>query len=863
MCGGATDSIHAAMNPVPTLPSDRQLVGAVRGGSDAAWNELMGRHEAPIRSVLKSRRLRRELDSRLVELRDTIEREHDRHEGDPAVRAFRPRALAASTGGDYGPIPYRHDPDDDDLFTPRGTGDDDLLATAFARLPEPWQTVLWHSYVEQLTAAEISPLVGRTAIDVSELVKTAERGLVDAFLIEYISVGSLAEGDDRIVAMLGGYDRGTLAAHDQRKVELHLAAAAPATAPAAPAAPAMAVEPAAAPVAAAPLSLFEPPPDQVAHADPVDRTVRVDRTQRGGRLHDADDSRRLIGVISSLDSVLPAAIAPGITGLTVEAHRRALGTSARSFGAARRPSSRADRSGQLATFGAVAAVVLVLVGAAYLVRQPFDNDGLNITSDNGDTPETTVVDGEIDPNDPNATATTIAEEAPATTLLDLRPPPSGPINEVELVVTEGIRAAGFRQAVSNLEVEVTNPAPIFAGGTGTIDIRVTNSGSGSADATIEIVLPSGVSFDALATGTVSCSDPDDDSPFCSFTVDAGATIEFSLRLRLETSTVGRLVVDGELIPEPLEASIVATRNLVHSSVGRGNVVMLGNSLMTCAGGAAAALGIDCADVRNGVGDVVNRWDVPMEFIGASSDSGIENSSSAVLSLPDSSSIVSAHLYWSGDLDERQQSIPDDGSKERVDLTAPNGIAIEITADEVILGDIDATQYLGEADITDLVIAGGVGSYAVSNVQSVEVQGSYAGWSMVVVYDNAAEPRRHRLVTRPFQWIAPEPRFELAADLPVPVVGDATAHLDVLAFEGERGFTPETLSVAGREPGDNAVFDSTILGDRNPSYDNNLGVDIDAYDLTIDTPAGILPISANSEKDGIRVAVLALTVDLAS
>ena len=41
----------------------------------------------------------------------------------------------------------------------------------------------------------------------------------------------------------------------------------------------------------------------------------------------------------------------------------------------------------------------------------------------------------------------------------------------------------------------------------------------------------------------------------------------------------------------------------------------------------------------------------------------------------------------------------------------------------------------------------------------------------------------------------------------------------------------------------------------------LGVDIDAYDLTIDTPDGTLGISATSDKDGIRFAVLGLTVDL--
>jgi hypothetical protein len=57
------------------------------------------------------------------------------------------------------------------------------------------------------------------------------------------------------------------------------------------------------------------------------------------------------------------------------------------------------------------------------------------------------------------------------------------------------------------------------------------------------------------------------------------------------------------------------------------------------------------------------------------------------------------------------------------------------------------------------------------------------------------------------------------------------------------------------------IDVPFSGDRNPSYDNNFGIDVDAYDLVIDASTGILPIVATSEKDGIRLAVLALAVDV--
>ena len=89
-----------------------------------------------------------------------------------------------------------------------------------------------------------------------------------------------------------------------------------------------------------------------------------------------------------------------------------------------------------------------------------------------------------------------------------------------------------------------------------------------------------------------------------------------------------------------------------------------------------------------------------------------------------------------------------------------------------------------------------------------------------------------------------------------------ARLSVVAYEGELGFLPETLLVGGSELGGTNPFDSSVEGTRDPTFVNNLGVDIEAYDLTIDSPAGTLRIDATSAEDGIRLAVLGLSVDLA-
>lgn len=813
------------MIDIPTLPSDRQLVDASRAGHEAAWQELMARHEDAIRAVLANRRpgskrkLTQSLEAFKVEIGD------EATDAIEEIRAFRPRALAFVTGGHYGPM-------SESVDVERLDDDDRLLASAFGQLPEPWQTVLWHTHVEQLSAAEVSPLVGRTVNEVTELLATAERGLIDAYLLEYSEEGAFDAASSTLIPLLSGHVRGALPPHEQRRIDRHLAVVDDA------------IE------SDGDQSLVNDEPDVYNEDESPDAT--------GPRILRSDDTRRLIRVASTIPELLPTAIAPGVTRLTVAEHRQALGTTSRSFGTAAMFANRTNRARRAIIVGSVAAVTLALVGAVYLVRQPFENDN-SIAN-----PATTSVSSPTTDGEPVTTTTddevVDGSTTTSTTALDLRPTPEGPANTIEVVVASGSRAIGFAVPASGLSTVVSTSAPVFAGGTGTLDLAIANDGDAAFDGTIELLVPRGVVLHGLAAGDAECTDPDDDSPFCSISIDAGDTLNISLRVALESSVVGRLTVDGATVPEEFQAQIVATRDLVHNSVGRGDVTIIGNNVMTCADDAAAELGIDCDKVRDGVGDVLNRWDVPMAFIGAAPQFGFENGSKATLEISDDARIVHAELFWSGDLEERGQSVSDDGANI-VTLGTPAGDVFGITADDVAFGQEDATQYVARADVTDVIATDGAGEYLIGNVTAVEAQGSYAGWVLAVVYDDDELPLRHRIVTDPFDWVAPEAPFQYAVDLPSPVVAAGIAQLDVVAFEGERGFAPETLLVGGQNVGGVNPFDSSINGDRSPSDDNNLGVDIDAYDLVIDTPDGTLGISATSDRDGIRLAVLGLTVDL--
>ena len=83
----------------------------------------------------------------------------------------------------------RHDPGVPWEDTAVAELDSTLAARAFHRLPERWQTVLWHTEVEQESPAEVAPLLGLTPNGVAALAYRAREGLRQAYLQEHLANG--------------------------------------------------------------------------------------------------------------------------------------------------------------------------------------------------------------------------------------------------------------------------------------------------------------------------------------------------------------------------------------------------------------------------------------------------------------------------------------------------------------------------------------------------------------------------------------------------------------------------------------------------------------------------------------------------
>lgn len=218
-------------------PSDAELIEAVRKGTVSAYGALYERH------VASAYNLARQLARSPAEADDLVSEAFAKvldtlRGGRGPDSAFRAYLLTALRHTAYDKT--RRDRKlqlSDDVTTVSGVSaesvseefddtavaglDRSLAAQAFARLPERWQAVLWHTEVEGQSPAEVAPILGLTANGVSALAYRAREGLRQAYLQVH-----LAETTDRhcraAAEKLGAWTRGGLAKREKAQVEAHL-----------------------------------------------------------------------------------------------------------------------------------------------------------------------------------------------------------------------------------------------------------------------------------------------------------------------------------------------------------------------------------------------------------------------------------------------------------------------------------------------------------------------------------------------------------------------------------------------------------------------------------------------------------------
>ncbi|WP_020525107.1 sigma-70 family RNA polymerase sigma factor [Catelliglobosispora koreensis] len=210
---------------------DAELIAAVRGGDAAAFDVLYRRH------VDAARRMARGLSRDAADVDDLVAESFARmlsilrSGGGPDV-AFRPYLLTTVRHLFYESVKRarklqvtdnlsNHEPGVPFVDTAVEKLELTLISRAFAKLPERWQTVLWHTEVEQERPATVAPILGISPNGVAALAYRAREGLRQQYLQEHL----LEDPDEEcrlVVSRLGAYVRSGLSSRDRASTEAHL-----------------------------------------------------------------------------------------------------------------------------------------------------------------------------------------------------------------------------------------------------------------------------------------------------------------------------------------------------------------------------------------------------------------------------------------------------------------------------------------------------------------------------------------------------------------------------------------------------------------------------------------------------------------
>jgi uncharacterized repeat protein (TIGR01451 family) len=299
---------------------------------------------------------------------------------------------------------------------------------------------------------------------------------------------------------------------------------------------------------------------------------------------------------------------------------------------------------------------------------------------------------------------------------------------------------------------------------------------------------------------------------------------------------------------PVGAQVVRAFSSRFSVNQSGDIRIVGNTLETCS--PSGTNGGSCLGAR--AGGNFNNNDFTMIMVDVDGVATTFNSSTADLDLPAGAGALFAGLYWGGDLSAGVGGVaaPNAAGRNQVAFTRPDGSSSTVTASQV---DVSGTIYQGFADVTALVQATGAGSYTVANVQAGTGANHYAGWSLVVVYEDPAEPLRNLAVNDGFAVVSsgnPNVSTTIGGFL-TPATGPVRSRLGAVVYEGDLSSTGDALRLNGTALSDALnpaanPFNSTIgrLGTRitakSPDLVNQLGFDIDVVDAT-----GILGNSVNT------------------
>lgn len=252
-------------------------------------------------------------------------------------------------------------------------------------------------------------------------------------------------------------------------------------------------------------------------------------------------------------------------------------------------------------------------------------------------------------------------------------------------------------------------------------------------------------------------------------------------------------------------------------------------------------------------------DANVQYVDVDGNSGAgsstRNSSSANLSLPaGTNKIKLARIYWGANVKKSEFDISLDTFKRIKVRFGNTGNYKEYAAAQLDKNSIGSNanivnQYQAYADITAFVQANGSGTYTAGNVAastgSISDGGNYAGWCIVVVYENEALDYNSIRVYDGFQSVYNGGQTQISSvtltglNVPSGPISLRDAKMGVMAWEGDANLKQDYLKINGTKfynqlnakdnPWNGTISDTGVhVTNKFPNYTNQMGIDIDQF-----------------------------------
>jgi len=326
-------------------------------------------------------------------------------------------------------------------------------------------------------------------------------------------------------------------------------------------------------------------------------------------------------------------------------------------------------------------------------------------------------------------------------------------------------------------------------------------------------------------------------------------------------------------------NLIRPYTLIYSENLKGGCALFGNTSMHIIDNNQVNLTKmnETSNANNGVGGLgftqYGNDNQNMQFIRIDNTTpGIFNASSADLVLPAGTNTIKyARLYWGGRiLNSAITAVPD--TLRRVKIRKGNSgnyFNVIAPANNTDIFNVSTTEriYQSYVDVTNYINSNGAGTYTIANIPatpgSVSGGGRYAGWCLVVAYENLALNYNSVRIYDGYSQIlttgsGPVSQTETLTGLNVPnnpLLADE-AVFQTMAWEGDGNLGASASNPAGdflkvnnvtvsnsSNPATNfwngsITKNGAFVTTKNPSYSNQMGIDID--EVNVGTGFGILP-----------------------